>query len=65
MKKKLEKATTVNLTSESHVNSQVTKGKVYKDKLDETYLRVNEVSFQQNFKALIGHFKSKDGSLVL
>lgn len=32
-----------------------------KEVADETYLQVNQVSFQQNFKALIGHYK-KPGS---
>lgn len=29
-----------------------------KEKVDETYLEINQFSFQQNFNALIGHYKN-------
>ncbi len=37
------------------------KPRILKDVMDETYVQVNQISFQQNFKALIGHYK-KTGS---
>ena len=29
-----------------------------KEKVDETYLEINQFSFQQNFNTLIGHYKN-------
>ena len=30
------------------------------DSIDLAYLKVNQVSFEQNFKALIGHYKGNE-----
>ncbi|MBC7457406.1 MAG: hypothetical protein H7235_03955 [Bdellovibrionaceae bacterium] len=61
MKKKLETGLKVNLTS----GKKVPAPQVTREKLDETYVQVNQLSFQQNFKALIGHYKTSDVAFVL
>lgn len=37
----------------------VVKARIIKEPTDDTYVHINKVSFQQNFKALIGHFKKE------
>jgi hypothetical protein len=32
------------------------------DPVDDTYLKVNQVSFMQNFTSLIGHYKNNEPS---
>ena len=43
---------------------QAFKSKIKKDTVDEGYFQINQVSFQQNFKSLLDHYK-KDNSLKL
>jgi|GEM_PF-6759991 hypothetical protein len=49
---------------ESAAAKKVSASQVVKEKLDETYLQINQLSFQQNFKALIGHYKTSEVSLI-
>jgi len=61
VKKDVEKDIKVNSTPARKVSAR----QVLRDKIDETYLQINQLSFQQNFKALIGHYKSTVTSLTL
>lgn len=61
MKKKLETDSKLNSTPAKKTSAS----QVIKEKIDETYHQVNQLSFQQNFKALIGHYKTSDVSLTL
>lgn len=38
-------------------NPLVKKNKVLKNYGDDAYIQINQIAFQQNFQALIGHFK--------
>ena len=49
---------------ESAAAKKISDSQVVKEKLDETYLQINQLSFQQNFKALIGHYKTSEVSLI-
>ncbi len=61
MKKKLE----VDLQVKSTLAKEASVSQVIEEKIDETYHQVNQLSFQQNFKALIGHYKTGDVSLSI
>ncbi len=61
MKKKLETGIKVNSASDKKVSAP----QVDKEKIDETYVQVNQLSFQQNFKALIGHYKTSEAAFIL
>lgn len=52
MKKKLLKIENVATKPQGNARQAV------KDTTDEAYVQVNRVSFQQNFKSLIGHYKT-------
>jgi hypothetical protein len=60
MKRKVE----ADLKMNSVPAKKILSSQVIKEKIDETYLQVNQLSFQQNFKTLIGHYKSSDISLI-
>lgn len=50
MKRDLEKVKKVTVVQRTQVSSE---------KVDMTYQQVNRVSFQQNFKVLIGHYTNE------
>lgn len=41
----------------SEPSQPVQKNKIQKERTDDAYTQINQIAFQQNFKALIGHFK--------
>ena len=41
--------------------NNVSKTRVMNDQVNDAYLELNQSSFEKNFKALIGHYKSNDG----
>jgi hypothetical protein len=61
MKSKTEKSLKVSSMSDRKISAHP----ISKDRIDETYHQVNKVSFQQNFKALIGHYKTKETSITI
>jgi len=58
VKKKVEQTPKINSVNASKVST----GQALKERADQTYLHVNQISFHQNFKALIGHYKTINAS---
>ena len=58
---KLDQETKINAETSEKVNTLESK-KIEEDEQDNPYSQVNTISFQRNFKVLIGHYKINEHS---